>query len=259
MAKKPTKGVRKGLTPKTFQGMTRTKVMAGGGGSGTYKLRVKMKKGTSHVLQFATGLDEFLEYEQHVWRNDEGRWTFVPCAGEDCPLCADEREDVARTSYSFACLVWNFREKKLMILSGSKKLAMKIYQKWEKCGTKERERNKKFVRRVYEITALPTNPADWIVDLEPDVRAKDPDDLRLKATKKDAPDLEVYVKEEMEFYFGNSMPKASSLDDDDEDEWEAPRSKKRSGKSRTSKSSTKSRSSKSGSRTTSRDRRRSRR
>lgn len=258
MANKRPQGVRKGLTPKTFQGMSRTKVMAGGGGgTGAYKHRVKMKKGTSHVLQFITGLDEFLEYEQHVFRDDEGRWRFVPCGGEDCPLCHDEREDVARTSYSFACLVWNFREKRVMILAGGKKLGLKIYQKWEKCGANAnaRIRNKKFVQRVYEITALPTNPADWIVDLEPDVRPKDPKILQAQAKKKDAPDLEAYVKEEMEFYFGNSMPKASSLDEDDEDEWDRPRKRKVSKKSpRVTKSSSATRT-----RTTSGDRRRSRR
>lgn len=197
---------RRGLTVKTFQGLSKKRMAAGGGGSSN---RVMFKKEEPTVpLQFLQTPEDFIEYDIHGFQED-GRWQFVPCAGsDDCPLCDDEEDNVRRRSYRFACNVLNVSTGKVQILEGPKDLASRVFNKWER-------KPEKFLDRVWDVSRFPTQPVSFAVDIAEDLDA-------VSTRGKKALDLDEYVLGEMKAYFGDDMGTASDLDED-EDEDEKPR------------------------------------
>lgn len=206
MAKKK-KGASKGLSPKIYSGLNKKRMEKKGSGGN----RVILKQGDTATVQFLTGIDGFREYDIHQFQ-DGGRWQYVPCAGDDCPLCADDDSAVAKTTYRFCSNVYSFKEKKVLILEGPKDLAGRIAFRWEK-RTKKGKYPKKFLQKTWDVSKFPTTPVSY------DVEAGDDDPVDTSRMKPH--DLDEYIKGEMVRYFGSEMPASTgrtALDDDDDDD-----------------------------------------
>lgn len=191
-----------GLKPTIYRGLN-DKRMA----KGSNTPRLILKQGDTASVQFLTSIKEFREYDMHQFQ-ERNRWQYVPCAGDGCPLCEDEDPDVSKVSYRFCCNVWVPKEKKALVLEGPKDLSGRIALRFK--GNK-----KKFTRRIYDVSKLKTTPVSYDVERS-DGRTIDPDSVELI-------DLDKFITDEMERYFGDSTPKPSkrgrsSLDDDDDDD-----------------------------------------
>lgn len=195
-----------GLSVKTFSGGLNKKRMEQKGGGGNFGNKMILKKGEMQVGQFVGDPDSeahFKEFDQHSFQED-GKWCYVPCAGDDCPLCLDESEAKSKVSYRFVCLVYSFKEKKLMVLEGPKTLAQLIYYKYQ-------QKPEAFLKRTYELIKFPTEPVTYGVD------KGDDDGLKPKALAAlEAPDLDKYIQGELDRYYGDeakALPKKSALDE----------------------------------------------
>lgn len=197
----------KGLTVKTFKGgLDQKRMKKGTGGQG---MRVILKDQTIPV-QFLTDPDNpdgFVEFEIHNFQED-GRWEYVPCTGDDCPLCEDESEQRSRTRYRFCAVVYNLAEKRVQVLEGPKDMAGRIYYRYERNPSK-------FRKRAFDITKFPTQPVTYGVDIAEDATPKNPKGMELI-------DLGEYLQGELKRYYGDDLEaaktSASALDDDDWDE-----------------------------------------
>lgn len=200
-SKKGKAATKKGLSVKTFKGLSKKRMASKA--SENFGKRVRLDKGSTVPVQFLELPNDFIEYEMHAFQ-ENGRWTYVPCIGEDCPLCQSESDQIRKTSYRFSCNVWNLKEKKVQILEGPKDLAQRIFYRYERAP-------KKFLKRTYEITKFPTNPVSYGMDIGED---------EIKSTAKlmdKLHDLDAYVDEEARRYYGDEVPSAKALDADEED------------------------------------------
>lgn len=203
-AKPKTKG---GLSVKTFSGGLNKKRMEQKGGGAGYGNKMILKKGEAQVGQFPGLPDDekyFKEFDQHSFQED-GRWYYVPCAGDDCPLCLDESEAKSKVSYRFVCVVYSLKEKKLRVLEGPKSLASLIYYKFQ-------QKPEAFLKRTFELIKFPTEPVTYGVD------RGDDDALKAKDLPKEVPDLDAYIQGELDRYYGDEskgkkLPKKSALDE----------------------------------------------
>lgn len=215
-ASKKKKGKSKkssGLSVRTFGGLNK-KNYTKKGGFGDF---VKMDQGDTVLVQFVANIDDdewWKEIEQHVFK-EKGKWQYVPCLGDNCPLCEDDDPDVAKTSYRFFTVVYDFGEKRLAILEGPKDLSGRIAFRYEK-------KKKSFLTRTWDISKLKTQPVSYDVE-SADKKAKEIDEEKLKAF-----DLDKMIQSKAERYFGEDIAsggkkknKKSALDDDDEDEYES--------------------------------------
>lgn len=195
---------KKGLSVKTFKGLDKKRMKKGKGGPGK---RVMMKQGDTVAVQFLEDPDEFLEFEIHNFQED-GRWEYVPCAGDECPLCESDSEKQRKTSYRFVANVYNLTEKRVQVLEGPKDLAGRIYYRYERNPAK-------FRKRAYDITKFPTQPVSYGVDTAEDAKPVRVKDLELH-------DLDNYLVDELKRYYGDELPTvASALDDSlDSDDFE---------------------------------------
>lgn len=193
----------KGLTPKSFGGLSKTR-SATSGGSAFPRVKFTDKDPSVTVQFFGDITDEtcFKEFEQHQWRDKH--WNYVACLGKKCPLCEDEDEDVAKSRYRFVALVYNLGDKQVQVLEGPSTMAQRIILKYER-------KQKSFSRRAWDITRLDTTPVSYDVD------QSDDDPVDLKGKKK--LDLQAYIDESAKRYFGKDVPRGgskSALDDDDD-------------------------------------------
>ena len=199
---------KKGLTVQTFNGLNKSRMEKKSSGFGS---RLQLKPGETTGVQFLSKPEDFTEFETHSW-SDGSRWNFVPCAGDECPLCMDEDSDKRKKSYRFACLVYSFRDKAVKVLEGPKDLAGRIFFRYER-------KPAMFTKRTYEITKLATTPVSYDF-------AVGEDDLMSAVTLKTASakvSVDEYLELELKAFYGNDLPVAdkSSLvsdPDDDEDE-----------------------------------------
>jgi hypothetical protein len=201
--KKKTTSAKKGMSVKTFGGMSKKRMTSSGGGGNPNRL--PLKKGKTITVQFAQTPDEALEYDIHVFQ-ENGRWQFVPCMGEDngCPLCASEIDKVRGTSYHFAINVYNLEAKRMQVLEGGKDLATRIYAKFE--------RNKdRFTKRTFDITMFDTKPVTFEVDTGEEAPIKG-------LANMDLVDLQEYLDQQIKDYHGEDEGGRTALDDDDEDD-----------------------------------------
>jgi hypothetical protein len=191
-----------GLSPTIYKGLNETRMR-----KGSNTPRLILKQGDTATVQFITSIKDFREYDMHSFQ-ERNRWMYVPCAGDGCPLCEDEDPDVSKVSYRFCCNVWVPKEKKVLVLEGPKDLSGRIALRYK--GNK-----KAFRKRMYDVSKLKTTPVSYDVERS-DGRTIDPDSVELI-------DLDKFIMDEMERYFGDSTPKPvkggrSSLDDDDDDD-----------------------------------------
>lgn len=206
-SKKKSKGP-KGLSPKTFKGMNPKRFKGKGGGS--WSKRLPLKKGATIPCQFLDDPDDFEEYEVHAWR-EGGRWNFVPCAGkDDCPLCASDDEQQARTSYRFCANVYNLEAKKVQVLEGGSNLATVVHNRYNR-------KPSSFLKRVFDITMFPTQPVSFQCELAEEEPLKSS-----RLAKLEKHDLLEYIIGEMKAYYGDDLENVdttrTSLDDDDDDD-----------------------------------------
>lgn len=192
---------KRGLGAATSRGLNRKKIAKKGQGTGD---RVVMKDGSTVPIQFYVGPDDFLEYEIHRFQED-GNWQIVPCVGDACPMCDDEQDAKSKTSYRFAAPVWNFEQKKSMVLEGPKDLAEKVLFRFDRLKNKSM-----FVKSTYEAIRFPTNPTTYGLD------KGEEEPIKLKAS--DAKDVDAYVDNQIKNYYGDELPTASALDSDDSDD-----------------------------------------
>lgn len=204
-----------GLSVRTFGGLNK-KNYTKKGGFGDF---VKMDVGDTVLVQFVADISDdewWKEIEQHVFK-EKGKWQYVPCLGDNCPLCEDDDPEVAKTSYRFFTVVYDFGEKRLAILEGPKDLSGRIAFRYEK-------KKKSFLSRTWDVSKLKTQPVSYDVE-SADKKAKEIDEEKLKAF-----DLDKMIQAKAERYFGEDLagnkkskkPKKSALDDDDdEDDYEA--------------------------------------
>lgn len=206
MADKKRKGSKGGLSPQVYGGLSKARTQRG-----SMTNRCKVKEGETVTVQFLEIPKKMLEFDQHQFR-DRGKWNYVPCAGEGCPLCEDEDSEVSKINYRFVCNVYNKGTKKVEILEGPKTLAGRIRQRY---GT-DKKKQKRFPHKMFEVSKLPTEGAvEWDVESSDETPLKE---SKLEALK--PYDLLASVTESMERYFG-SVPKKGSktaLDDDDYEE-----------------------------------------
>jgi hypothetical protein len=199
----------KGLTPKTFGGLSKTRSASGASAFP----RVKLKDDETVSLQFFGSIedeDSFKEFDQHQWR--EKYWNYVACLGDDCPLCDDEDDDVSKQHYRFVALVYNHDEKQVQVLEGPGTMAQRIILKAER-------RPESFVKRTWDVTRLDTTPTSYDIDQS--------DQKPINLRQKNRLDLQAYIDESAARYFGKNAPRPdksgkkagrkSALDDDDED------------------------------------------
>lgn len=196
-----------GLSVRTFGGLNKKRYTKKSGGGD--RVQFDEKKPTV-CLQFVAPIDDadwWVEIEQHVFRED-GKWNYVPCLGEGCPLCEDEDSDVSKTSYRFFTCVWNFKTKRYEILEGPKDMSGRIAFRYEK-------KKKSFLSRTWDVTRMDTTPVSYDVESG--------DKAAIKIDKKKLIDVGKYIDAAAKRYFGDDMPtgktpKRSALDDDDYDE-----------------------------------------
>lgn len=175
--------------------------------------RLGIGKGETKKVQFYGAPDAdspyWMEFPQHVWM-ENGRWQFVPCAGEDeCDICQDEDDKKAKTSNGFACAVWSFPDKAPKVLTGPQGLLVRIIYRW-------RRAEDRFAKRVWEVTRFNQDKTEY------DVSQAEERPISLQSHP--AIDLEKYLLGEIARYKANtggskqSRKGPSSLDDLDDDE-----------------------------------------
>lgn len=190
----------KGLSAKSFKGLSKKRMKQ----KGSVGVSLWLKAGAIVPVQFLTDPEDMLEYDQHIWQVGK-TWNFVPCSGDGCPLCEDDDDDISGTSYGFACNVYNLKDKKVQVLTGSKTLAQLIWYRYER-------KPARFTKRVFELTRFEGSPAQF------DVSPGDEAPVQIAKFKKQLHNLDDYLDSEIQRYFGDEAPTATALDDDDEDE-----------------------------------------
>lgn len=156
------------------------------------------------AVQFLTGPEGFVEIDMHIWKDEN--WHFVPCVGDDCPLCSSEDEKIRKLNYRMYANVWSFDDKSVKILEGPKDMATRIAYRFKRAKGEA-----KFLKKTYELTKLDTTPVSYDVALG--------EEPAIQTSKLTLEDLEAYVQAEAERYFSAGGGKSSleAKDDDDLD------------------------------------------
>lgn len=208
--KKNKKGSGSGFSPRIYQGLNDKRMAKGTGGN-----RLVIKQGETETVQFPTSIKDFREFDIHQFQ-EKNKWQYVPCAGDDCPLCDDDDDEVRRTHYRFCCNVWAKKQKKVLILEGPKDLSGRISMRAKSANKGKLKKIGKFNRKLYDVSKLKTTPVSYDVE-SADGRSLSLDEL----SELELHDLDAYITGEMERYFGDSTPAKSgksALDDDDDDD-----------------------------------------
>lgn len=207
--KKKGKSKSSGLSVRTFGGLNKSNYTK----KGNFGDFVKMDVGDTVLVQFVANIDDdqwWKEIEQHVFK-EKGKWQYVPCLGDNCPLCQDDDPEVAKTSYRFFTVVYDFAEKRLAILEGPKDLSGRIAFRYEK-------KRKSFLSRTWDVSKLKTTPVSYDVE-SADKKAKEIDEEKLATF-----DLDKMLHAKAVRYFGEDLDaakkgsKKSALDDDDDED-----------------------------------------
>lgn len=207
-----------GLTVRTFGGLNKKRYAKKAGGGAD---RVVLQQGQTGTFQFVADIDDasqWKEIEQHQFQ-DGGKWNYVPCLGDNCPLCEDDDADVKKSHYRFFTTVWDFKEKKYAVLEGPKDLSGRIAFRRERA---EKTKKGKFLKTTWDISKMSTTPVSYDVERG--------DEEAIKIDPKKLINLDQYIISAAKRYFGDDLPSdggkaKSALDDDeydeDEDEYDA--------------------------------------
>lgn len=205
------KGEAKKLSAKIYSGLSAERLAKKSGGN---RLIIN-KKNPTKTVQLLDEIEEMKEYDMHSFREGRG-WVYVPCAGEECPLCDDEDDEVSSIAYRAAANVWSFDDNAVLVLEGGKEIFGKIGRRIEKAKQKKKDIRK----TTLEISRIEGDRVSYDVD------SGDEDPIDFKPLLKKRHDLDAFVNDQIARYYkdDNSGPKKASkksaLDDDDEDEYE---------------------------------------
>jgi hypothetical protein len=181
----------------TSRGMKKKDLEPGAGFGDT----AYIKKGDTVPVQFYHEPDDFLSFREHQWEEDR-KWFFVPCIGDGCILCDDESDTRSRSSVQWAAQVYNIKEKKAQVLKFGKDLGNRIWFRYER-------KPSLFIKRVFEITKFATQPISHQVDVG--------EDKPIDLNKVKPIDLDEWRKKQLKAYYGDDIPTASDLEDDEDD------------------------------------------
>ena len=187
------------IGPKMFSGLNDKRMQSG---AGRFADRTKFVQGDTIEVQFLDLIGEFVEYDQHQFR-DGGKWKYVPCGGDNCPLCADDDPEVSKTHYRFSCNVWNHDTKRVEVFEGPKTLGTLIAKRYKKiakkAGSDEKKLRKLWTNSVWEMSKMKTQPVSFDMD-EGDSSAVAP--AKWEGKKHD---LQKNIIEQFRFYFGDDV------------------------------------------------------
>lgn len=212
MAKKEKSRSVGSLTPKIYTGLNDKRMKKGTGGIGLF-----IKQGETETVQFPEPITKFREYDIHQFQ-ERGGWKYVPCVGDDCPLCEDEETEVSKVHYRFCCNVYDLKTKKVLVLEGPKDLSGRIAMRAKSANKGKVKKFGKFNKKTFDVSKLNTTPVTYDVETS-DRKALSPEaleDLKLH-------DLDEFIKAAVERYYGDKIPAKSksgrsALDDDDDDD-----------------------------------------
>src|SRR6478609_8332462 len=174
-----------GLSTKAFGGLNKKNYTKK---ASTFGQRIQFKEGERVTVQFLGEPDDeecFKEYFQHSWQ-EAGKWNYVPCAGDDCPICEEEDQAKSKTAYRFVAKVYNFGEKKIQVMEGPKDLAGRVVYQWER-------NNEKFTKKVWDVMPLATQPRTYQVDYNDEVVPK----RTIEEDAKNPVDLNKYLEDSL--------------------------------------------------------------
>lgn len=200
------KAKQSAFSPKMYKGMSKKRMQKNS--SPNMGLRLPLGKGKTLTVMMLEKPEDATESERHVFQ-ENGRWMFVPCAGDACPLCQSEDSKVRGTSYFFVMNVYNMEAKKVQILEGPQDLAQRVFHRYK-------SKKSTFMKRAMDVTMFDTKPVKYQFELS-DERAIKPE----KLADLELLDHQAYLAGEMQSYYGDEMPAIDALDDDeDEDEYD---------------------------------------
>lgn len=187
------------IGPKMFKGLNEGRMKSG---VGRFADRTKFVQGDTIDVQFLDLISEFVEYDQHQFR-DGGKWKYVPCGGDNCPLCADDDSEVSKTHYRFSCNVYNHDTKRVEVFEGPKTLSALISKRYGKVAHKakgdEDKLRKLWTNSVWEMSKMKTQPVSFDVD------EGDSDPVTSKRWEGKTFDLQKNIIEQFKFYFGDDV------------------------------------------------------
>ncbi len=144
-------------TTKIKRGADREKILAERSGA-----EFILKKGEPPLTFQAYTDDEdgWIEATRHVWSvNRDGKkfWNFIPCAGEDCPMCEDE-ETYGRPGKVNIVPVYNVKEDKAGYVTLGSKQARLFLNAMDQCAN---GKYGSFTERVWTFSRVETKPIDY--------------------------------------------------------------------------------------------------
>jgi hypothetical protein len=194
------------LSPKVGTGLSKAFLTSN---SPTTNRIVFDKEDPTVSVQFFVTPNRFKEYKNHNFSED-GQWQYVPCAGEGCPCCEHEDDEIRKKGDRFITNVYDVRNKQVRFLDGPKTMGTMIHYRWLKRGAKAKAN---FLKTVFDITKYPTSPVTYGID-------RSDEDPVLLTKKKQGDEIEE-LRRKMIAYYGDRMevgPDTLSDDDELEDE-----------------------------------------
>lgn len=200
------------IAPKIFKGLQEGRMKSGGG---NFADRCEWKQGDTITVQFLEPITDFAEYDQHQFR-DGGKWKYVPCGGENCPLCADDDADVSKVHYRFSANVYNHGTKRVEVLEGPKTVSNLVAKRYKKAMTKAKGKSedkalKIWQNLVWDMSKMKTQPVSF------DMEEGDDDPVSENKWKDKLHDLGKNIIQQFTFYFGDSVDISALEAKEDED------------------------------------------
>lgn len=184
------------IAPKIFTGLNEGRMAST---AGRFADRTKFQQGDTVELQFLDPITSFAEYDQHQFR-DGGKWKYVPCGGENCPLCADDDPEVAKVHYRFSCNVYNHDTKRVEVFEGPKTVSQLVAKRYKKIVAKAKGNENKALKlwqnATWQLSKMKTQPVTF------DMEEGDNDPVSTKKWEGKLFDLSANIIEQFKFYFG---------------------------------------------------------
>ena len=185
--------------PVMFSGLNEGRMKSG---VGRFADRTSFVQGDTIQVQVLDLITEFVEYDQHQFR-DGGKWKYVPCGGDGCPLCADDDDEVAKQHYRFSCNVYNHDTKRTEVFEGPKTMSALIAKRYKTIAKKakgnEEKLRKLWTNTVFEFSKMKTQPVTFDVDYG------DADPVKPAKWEGKTHDLRKNIVEQFKFYFGDNV------------------------------------------------------
>lgn len=157
---------------------------SGGGGGGKYKM-LFLKSDEAVKVRLLQDPDQFMVYFEHY---DGEKKAFVPAIEND-PLATHPNDRIKRASERFLVNVLNMDNGQVQLLKMNKELSNRFMMRFSKNGT--------LLDRHYEIMRTGSG-----LDTTYEIEAGQPTDLDLSQFKNKIIDMEEYLLEQVDNYYG---------------------------------------------------------